>query len=128
MSYTFECTTDEPTLRRQVSRCREAGKRRFNHRLTNQFSTKCFDALAIDEYLAFMTSKLRKRRLQLDYVHRTTNRPRNKTAECIWDDANAETRDMVLKILTEVDDAVDFCDACIGSENDLLRGLTRGVG
>ena len=128
MKNSLNCTADEPNLRLQVLKCiRDAAGDRFDHRLTDQFSTKCFHALAIDEYVDFIAPKMRTRRWQVEPVHRTTNSPRNKTAECIWDDANAEVRDKVLQILREVDDGVRFCDTCIGSENDLLRGVTGGL-
>ena len=128
MNYSLNCTADEPTLRRQVRKCTidPGGGNRFDHQLTEQFATRCFDALAIDEYVEFMATKMRPRRWQVDLVHRTTNKPRNKTGECIWDDANAEVRDKVLQIVTEIDDSVGFCNMCIGSENDLLRGMKGG--
>jgi hypothetical protein len=119
----FNCSTDESVLRKEIKKCMSAEGNgiRFHTTLTEQFSTKCFDAMSIDDYIKYMAPKLRERRWQMEYVHRTTNQYRNKTAECIWDEANEVSRNMVLDLLHREDHLVKFCDRCMGTEDDLLR-------
>jgi hypothetical protein len=124
VKHTFVCSTDEARLEDEIRQCMRAERPiRFHSNLIDQFpGIKCFDYNAIDEYVEFMAPKLRERRWQVEYVHRTTNEYRNKSAECIWDEAHAESRAMVERLLHTKGDAhhlVKFCDACMGSENEL---------
>lgn len=78
---------------------------------------KCFNPIPIDPYTDYMSQFLQRKRIESIYIHRETNKPRNKSAECIWN--NPEVAERVLEILTSFD-YYKFCDDCMGSQNDLL--------
>ena len=52
-----------------------------------------------------------------------TNEERNKEDECIW--YNDEVRAKVDKYLLEKVPYYQFCDRCMGSENEIAKSDTR---
>ena len=67
-----------------------------------------------------MSTKLQRKRVENEYVHRETNLPRNKTDECLLQqpDVAAKVRDI---LLTEFE-YYNFCDTCMSSpETNLLH-------
>lgn len=116
---------------------------RFHRKLTETFSVKCFDfKKQFTEYTSYISTTLQSRRFEPDrVVTRMTNKPRNRTDECIWDhpDLLKKTRDYLMHNYTSDDekrkhkgdetggliilsDYYRFCDECIGSKDDLTRG------
>ena len=92
---------------------------RYNHQLRKHFDVKCFDfKKQFTEYQEYMSGILQKRRFQsTPYVKRETNSPRNQTNECIW--RNATVLEKVEKYLLETVPYYQFCDQCMGSENEI---------
>ena len=93
---------------------------RFNNTLltVENMSVKCYAyELQFTDYMNYITPKLQVKRIQSDYVHRDSNLPRNRAKECIWEDT--QTMEKVKEFLTTID-YYSFCDACLGSSDDLL--------
>ena len=93
---------------------------RFNNTLltVENMSVKCYAyELQFTDYMNYITPKLQLKRIQSDYVHRDSNLPRYQTEECIWEDKQAMEK--VKEVLTTID-YYSFCDACLGSSDDLL--------
>mmetsp|Transcript_1342 Transcript_1342/g.1869 ORF Transcript_1342/g.1869 Transcript_1342/m.1869 type:complete len:147 (-) Transcript_1342:128-568(-) len=115
----FHCDAERLDL--QVKRCL-VQPHRFNLSTFQQnenITTKCFNPIPIDGYLDYIGERLEKKRIENDYIHRDTNSPRNKTAECIWYDDELMAK--VKEIMIRDHDYYKFCDQCIGSNDDLLR-------
>jgi len=97
---------------------------RFNKALLKYKTTsiKCYDyEVQFSKYLDYAASKLQKKRIQSQYVHRDSNaRKRDKGSECIWNDEYADVKEKVLKFLLKNVDYYKFCNQCLGSENDLF--------
>jgi len=114
----FVCVDDRDKLMKQIS---EAAMEltRFGNPLLHypHLSVKCFPAFPIQRYLEFMSDYLQERRVVIDYVHRDTNRPRNKTKECLLENQNlaATVREMMIETFPYY----KFCDTCLGSESAL---------
>jgi hypothetical protein len=93
---------------------------RFSFKLARRQSIalKCFDPMPPESYLDYISTKLERKRIESDYVHRDTNHIRNREMECIWNDATIANR--VRDILMENYDYYNFCEQCLGSDHDLL--------
>ena len=53
--------------------------------MSNLINLRCFDYRKTGEYVNYMKDKLQARRISsLHRQHLDTNKPRNKTRECIW--------------------------------------------
>ncbi|KAL9178468.1 hypothetical protein ACHAXT_003798 [Thalassiosira profunda] len=97
---------------------------RFGRDLLNSFTVRCFDfRQQFTKYIDHMAGILQRRRLEsTPYIKRETNRPRNKTSECIWGDqpmyAKAEA------YLISKYDYYKFCDKCMGSADEITRNTT----
>lgn len=111
------------TLEEEVDKCM-LGIRRFHNNLT-QLTTniKCFDYRRQSEYIGYMDERLQRRKVTMDYVHRLTDRPRNKQAECLLKDSYKQLKAFLHKLLVENYDYYQFCDQCMGSENDMFASL-----
>ena len=92
---------------------------RYNDQLKKMTNVhlKCFNPIPIDSYVGYMSGILQPRRISTKYVHRETNRPRDKDKECIW--SNPEIAEKVNAILLKTP-YYRFCDQCMGSHDDLL--------
>ena len=101
---------------------------RFSKHLLNSnrssFTVKCFDfRQQFTTYIDHMAGILQHRRFEsTPYVKRETNKARNKSSECIWEDkrmyAKAEAH------LIEKYDYYQFCDKCMGSVDEITRNTT----
>jgi len=80
---------------------------------------KCFNPIPVEPYVEYMSQFLQPRRLRVLYFHPLTNRPRNKDTECLQTDL--ETQAYVREYLKTFEPYYEFCDRCMGSENDLSR-------
>ena len=101
-----------------VSAC-QIEPNRFSMKLTRRFPTKCFNSTALTPYLKYMSHRLQQRRIQSEYIHRPTNKARNKELECIWKEP--QMKQDLIDFLIEHDSYYRFCNDCIGSENDVLN-------
>ncbi len=97
---------------------------RYNHGLNSHFDVKCFDFRnQFTTYIDHMSTILNHRRFEsTPYVKRETNGERNKEDECIW--YNDEVRAKVDKYLLEKIQYYQFCDRCMGSENEIAKSDT----
>jgi hypothetical protein len=113
----FNC--DGNNLKDQVNRCL-VWPDRFDRHLTRirNVTMKCFSAVPVQPYVEYMDQILQRKRIEVDYVFRATNRDRKKNNECIW--TNSEVANRTLAILLQSYDYYRWCDQCLGSENDLL--------
>jgi hypothetical protein len=112
----FDCNATN--LQKAVNACL-VGWDRFDENLLQDkhLSLKCFDPLPIHPYLDYMGQLLERKRLETDYIHRSTNMPRDKTTECIWE--LPDLQDQVRRLLRRLD-YYRFCAKCMGSKDDLL--------
>eukprot|EP00986_Skeletonema_menzelii_P013959 scaffold8679_cov154-Skeletonema_menzelii.AAC.2 len=113
-----DAKTDEE-LFNSVKKCYVFLLDRYAHHLQKHFDVKCFDfKKQFTDYTEYMSGILQKRRFQsTPYVKRETNRPRNQTNECIW--GNETVLEKVEKYLLETVPYYQFCDQCMGSENEI---------
>ena len=105
-----------------VEECFTNLKGRYHHNMGKHFDIKYIDfKKQFTTYTQYMSDKLQPRRLEsTPFVKRETNRPRNKTNEYIW-----ERPDLLEKTnayLLENVPYYEFCDTCMGSENEITRG------
>lgn len=93
---------------------------RYSHRLRHHFDVKCFDFhQEFTTYVDLMAKELQERRFVAEpYIKRETNRPRNKASECIW--GRQDLIEKAREYLIENVEYYQFCDECIGSEDDLI--------
>ena len=79
---------------------------------------KCFDPMPPTRYIDYMANILQERRVVPEYVHRATNKKRVKEKECLWS-MDKEKLDLLSKLLKEHWGLFNFCEECMGSENEL---------
>lgn len=92
---------------------------RYSHSLQEQFDVKCYSFQnQFTKYIDHMSTILSHRRFESKpLIKRLTNRERNKENECIWN--NDDVRKKVEKFLVKEVPYYQFCDKCIGSENEI---------
>jgi hypothetical protein len=91
----------------------------LSNRADARFKLKCFNPIPPQPYLAYMGTILQRKRVEADYVHRESNRQRNKDKECIWKESQ-EFRDKVANTLRRQYLYYAFCGQCMGSKDELL--------
>ena len=92
---------------------------RFSNELAAIAKLKCFDYRdSFAKYVEYMSAILQKKRVGNEYTFRSTNKSRDKNAECIWNDI--KKLEELRKHLIESFDYYNFCSKCIGSDDDLL--------
>jgi hypothetical protein len=82
-------------------------------------TVKCFDPMPPTKYVNYMGSILQHKRIVSEYAKRDTNRHRNKTQECIWQETE-EFRDNLRRILREKFKYYEYCHHCMGSKDELV--------
>ncbi len=112
----FDCSAGVD-IASQVKRCLVA-ESRFNMRLTSLFDVKCFPVKPVEAYVNYMSQTLRQKRHVRKYVFRPTNRPRNKSEECIW--AFTRLQEDIRQYLVSTFDYYKFCDRCMTSDQRLF--------
>lgn len=118
----FNCDSDN--LKAEVWSCLMSIGR-FSNNLLRKFDVKCYDyKQQFTGYMEYMSSKLSKKRIQSDYVSRSTNEGRNKNSECIW--KRPEVKLKVLEILQH-QTYYKFCRKCLGSSGNLLFNRGQDV-
>jgi len=115
----LNCDGTEEEYFHSVDLCHLGVRTRFDYELADHFDVKCYDfTKQFTTYLDYMGGVLQEKRIVPDhYVKRDTNSPHDRESECIWNrpDLMEKTR----KYLIEKLDYYDFCDKCLGTENDL---------
>lgn len=116
----FDCKASD--LQKEIDSCVFLTNR-FDSMLTRipDLTLKCFNPIPIDPYLDYMGNFLQRRRIETTPVHRDTNKPRDKSRECIWNNETAKTT--VHQLLMKID-YHKFCQDCIGGEHDLLSAVS----
>lgn len=116
----LKCEASEEVFLQSVVNCTN-WLTRFDMGLLDQFHVKCYDfRKQFTNYTQYMSKHLDARRFQsLPYVMRNSNKPRDKTAECIWEKPNLMKK--LDKFLLKTYDYYQFCQTCIGGENDILN-------
>mmetsp|Transcript_428 Transcript_428/g.792 ORF Transcript_428/g.792 Transcript_428/m.792 type:complete len:91 (-) Transcript_428:265-537(-) len=86
----------------------------------DKIEVKCFNPIPIQPYVDYMGGILQHKRVQTDFVHRASNKPRNKAAECLPKDVALQQK--VLAIMKEHKNGLfcQYCEACRGSADELL--------
>lgn len=114
----FDCNAHN--LDSEIMKCL-LPQNRFSPELETSFDNihlKCFDFQnTFTDYIEYMGERLQRKRIQAQYVHRDTNRPRNKTNECVW---NSDVFEVIKAYLVENYDYYSYCSRCIGSGDDLF--------
>ena len=113
--------TDEQ-LYEAVEECYAGVANRYRHELKNHFSpnnVKCFDFKNLfTSYKDYITPKLQPRRfVSQPYAPKLSNYPRNKSQECIWQYPGLQEK--VRSYLLQTVPYYEFCNECIGSENEI---------
>jgi hypothetical protein len=113
----FNCSTDD--LKHEIRKC-ILHDYRFSRALgeRNITNLKCFNPIPIEPYLNYMSERLQRKRIESTYVHRDTNRPRNKSLECIWNEPDVATQ--VRDIMLQKYELYGWCEECMGSKDYLL--------
>jgi hypothetical protein len=115
----FNCSADD--LHAEINKCL-IYQQRFSRELEtlNNANIKCFNPIPIEPYLEYMSERLQRKRIESTYVHRSTNKQRNKDGECIWNEAQANVSQKVRNIMVKENDLYGWCEKCMGSKDDLL--------
>jgi len=100
-------------------------RNRYDHRLKGLFDIKCYDfKKQFTNYWDKMTQLLQPRRVESSpFVKRETNTPRDKATECIWQ--HPDLMEKANSYLLEKVPYYQFCDTCMGSENEIT--VTEGT-
>ena len=128
-SYSLDCaiTSDEDFFRTIEEKCFERVYERYQHELKDHFDVKCFDVKKqFTTYARHMSQYLERKRFQsVPFIPRLSNRPRNRTKECIW--SRPDLREKLEKYLLENVPYYQFCEDCMGSDNDLTSSTKGGT-
>ena len=113
----FDCQTND--LAAEVESC-IVKMNRYKTDLERQgFRVRCFDFRQTNHYIEWIGERLQKKRVETDYVFRSTNRHRNKTNECIWKDP--DLMQQIESLMLDKYEYYNFCGRCVGSENDIFH-------
>jgi len=116
---TFHCYENITRLHEQVDACLiQMYRFPAAHPIIPNVTFKCFNPIPVQAYVEYMGQFLQKRKRPVPYHHFEMNRPRNKSIECLQTNALAQAR--VRKYLLQTQPYYRYCEACIGSEDDLL--------
>ena len=114
----LDCTVPEAEFFQSVQRCFVKFDRYKSILHENFDSIKCYNFKEqFTTYIDYMGERLQERRfISEPYIKRETNKPRNKTNECLLQrpDLMNITKEFLLSF-----DYYKFCDSCIGSKNDI---------
>lgn len=118
---TFEC--GEADVASAVASC-AFGQERFNPTLahiSDNVRLRCYRSEhTFPHYVDYMAARLQEKAIPAPYIFRATNAARNRNAECVWSAPHEAAR--VREHLVANDDYYKFCDACLGSGDELELG------
>lgn len=112
---------------KSIDKCRSKFLNRFHFNLLQIFTVKCFDfRKQFTTYVdTIMANKLQSRRIVSEpYVMRSTDMGsprRNKTVECLWD--HPDLMEKAKKHLLDDVSYYQFCNTCMGSENEITNNV-----
>ena len=130
----FDCTLEGDALVEQVRH--NVGVSRFRTEWyqhmpndNNNITMRCFDPMPPQRYVDWMGRQsittgtgggggLQHKRVQNEYVHRSSNSPRDKKHECIWSQP-LEYQQRVRDIMAQVAPYYAYCRNCMGTESEL---------
>jgi len=119
----FDCSAkSNDEIDAAIQHCDVVVSKRFSSRLTNvtNIHLKCFQTPdKINEYLHYMGKRLQRKSFETTYVHRDTNKKREKGNECIWKDKSYMEK-VQNRMLQHKSGYYKFCRDCLDTENDLL--------
>jgi hypothetical protein len=118
----FKCDLDDDETEELINKC-AIGMYRFHNNLTHvdKIDLKCFSTSKTQEYMEdYMDARLQPRRTSEEYVFRESNRRRDKEKECL-PKASQEFKQRVLDYMMNKYDYFQFCNSCMGGEQDLFR-------
>lgn len=119
-AHIFDCESND--LQREIKKC-VVKQDRYSHKLLHHdnITAKCFDAVPPGPYIKYMGDILQRKRVESEYFHRTSNIPRDKEHECIWN-KGPEFQERVLEILRGYE-YYEYCEDCMGTSDELPLGL-----
>lgn len=68
-------------------------------------------------YVEYMSNILQRKRIELEYFHRDTNKSRDKSQDCIWN-AGEDFQGRLRSELMEFE-YYKLCDECMGLDDEL---------
>ena len=115
--YTFNCQTTN--VMQEIEQCL-MHTNRFDPDLVadeqpihHNHSLKCFNPVPVEPYLAYMGERLHAKRTPANYVHRSTNRPHNKSNECLLFPKNQNMTTQVREHMTLFFPYYRWCAGCM---------------
>jgi len=118
----FKCESSElGYIHSQVQKCiDDFHNLRYGEALTKipNATLKCFDRIPPSKYVDYMGNILQHRRIQGDYFHVDTNKPRSKANECLWN-AGQDFQDKIRSVLIAYYEIYGFCEECMASGDRL---------
>eukprot|EP00980_Cylindrotheca_fusiformis_P002048 scaffold451_cov121-Cylindrotheca_fusiformis.AAC.4 len=119
----FNCSITEPMeLAKEIHKCLK-DEDRFRAKEIPSFGPnmnfKCFNPIPVTRYVDYMGQLLQERRFVVDHIERETNRKRHKERECLWNMTDVAKHHLIGELKVQWD-LYDFCDKCMGSNNELL--------
>jgi len=120
-----DAETDEE-LFKSVKKCYICLLDRYSHPLQKHFDVRCFDfKKQFTDYTAYISGILQKRRFQsTPYVKRDKNVPRDEKNGCIWENTRV-VLEKIDKYLLETVPYYQFCNDCMGSENEITATVAE---
>lgn len=118
MNRKFNCTND---MEKEIRKCLLLMHRFDEHGLLKKLpnaTMKCFDPIPVDNYLDYMGKQLQARKITRPYIHRASNKPRDKEHECLLHDSSLQEK--VKDWLVRNIPYYAYCNECLGSEDDLF--------
>lgn len=117
----LEFVCDEDRIEQEVNKCLNRWTaKRFDPLIFEIPNTtvKCFDPIPIDPYIDYMGTILQRKRIESDYFHRASNKPRHKEQECLWNQSD-DFKERVKQAMMKQYPYYEFCDKCMGSTDEL---------
>jgi hypothetical protein len=128
-NHNFDCgITDPEEMAKEIHRCLK-DEDRFQAKQIGDYSPhiqfKCFAPIPVSRYIEYMAQILQERRVVVTQpVNRETNKKRDKSVECIWNMTDSE-KSRLVDAMKEQWDFYDFCEKCMGSENELALPVVK---
>eukprot|EP00934_Nitzschia_sp_Nitz4_P009360 Nitzschia sp. Nitz4//scaffold28_size193895//129885//132995//NITZ4_001671-RA/size193895-snap-gene-0.346-mRNA-1//-1//CDS//3329546000//9350//frame0 len=122
----FRCSANAKVWKSNVDAC-VIGQRRFKYEMWEKdplLQVKCFSDTQVTSYLEYMSNILQPRRRKVDYVSLSTNRPRNKSQECLLSDDDFASE--VRAYMMERYPYYSWCQKCLAGPDNLLSHIPAG--
>jgi hypothetical protein len=117
---TFDCNA--PNLKTHIRDSIPGimARKRFSLPLLSHpnITLKCFDPVPPTRYRNYMGTILQRKRVESNYVPRASNKPRDTSSECIWEQSE-EFQNHVRDLVRDVFIMHSFCHTCMGTVDEL---------